>query len=138
MSESAKKKERPVYRNVDFNQLKNYDLPAPGKVSILHRVSGALLFLSLPIILVPLFKMSVESQYGFEELGSGFSGFLLKLILLVLIWAFMHHLCAGIRFLILDLHYGLEKEEARKSAKMVFIVSLILTVIFAIKMFVVL
>lgn len=135
MSESQKKPNRE-FRNLDIkNILVDYKLPLPGKVSILHRASGAMLFLALPIVLVPLFAASVGSNESFTGLGSGFSGFLLKLVLLALIWAFMHHLCAGIRYLSLDLGRGLDKADAQKSAKLVLIVSIALTVIFAIKMF---
>lgn len=135
MSNDDTKKSKRVYRNVDFHQLKNYHLPAPGKVSILHRVSGALLFLSLPVVLIPLFQATVASEQSFTELGEGVGGFILKLIILALIWAFMHHLCAGIRFLLLDLHLGIEKEKAKTTARVVLGVSLVLTAIFAIKMF---
>lgn len=135
MSENQKKPNRE-FRNLSLrNVTVDYNLPLPGKVSILHRVSGAMLFLALPIILVPLFAASVGSPESFANLGSGFGGFLLKLILLVLIWGFMHHLCAGIRYLTLDLGRGLDKADAQKSAKLVLIVSIALTVIFAIKMF---
>ncbi len=134
MSENKKKPNRE-FRNLSLRNITHdYKLPLPGKVSILHRVSGAMLFLALPIILVPLFAASVGSPESFDNLGSGFGGFLLKLILLVLIWGFMHHLCAGIRYLTLDAGRGLEKAEARKSAKLVLVVSIILTVVFAIKM----
>ena len=135
MSENQKKPNRE-FRNLSLRNITvEYKLPLPGKVSILHRVSGALLFLALPIVLVPLFAASVGSPESFESLGSGFGGFLLKLILLVLIWGFMHHLCAGVRYLTLDLGRGLEKADAQKSAKLVLVVSLALTVILAIKMF---
>jgi succinate dehydrogenase / fumarate reductase cytochrome b subunit len=77
-------KQRPQYRNIDIAQITKYHLPAAGKVSILHRISGALLFLSLPIILIPLFAASVASPESFASLGSGAGGLILKLILLVL------------------------------------------------------
>ena len=135
MSTNQKKPNRE-FRNLSLRNITvDYNLPMPGKVSILHRVSGALLFLALPIVFVPLFAASVSSSASFANLGSGFGGFLLKLILLVLLWGFMHHLCAGIRFLTLDMGRGLEKPEANKSAKLVLIVSLVLTFVFAIKMF---
>ncbi|NLY63462.1 MAG: succinate dehydrogenase, cytochrome b556 subunit [Alcaligenaceae bacterium] len=135
MSDSTSKP-RKEYRNLDLDLISvKYRLPTAGKVSILHRISGALLFLSLPIILVPLFAASVASPESFTALGSGFGGFLLKLVLLVLLWGFMHHLCAGIRFLTLDLHLGMDKEASAKSAMIVLVVSLALTLVFAIKMF---
>ena len=135
MSENQKKPYRE-FRNVSVRNITvDFKQPLAARVSILHRVSGAFLFLALPIVFVPLFAASVASPGSFAELGSGFGGFLLKLILLVLLWGFMHHLCAGVRFLTLDFGRGLEKAEAHKSARLVVIVSLALTCIFAIKMF---
>ncbi|MGH8844133.1 MAG: succinate dehydrogenase, cytochrome b556 subunit [Advenella sp.] len=128
-------KQRPQYRNIGIAQITKYHLPAAGKVSILHRISGALLFFSLPIILIPLFAASVASPESFASLGSGAGGLILKLILLVLLWGFMHHLCAGIRYLVLDLHIGIDKVSAQKSAAVVMGVSLALTLVFAVKMF---
>lgn len=134
MSDTTSKPRRE-FRNVDFQLITTkYRLPFAGKVSILHRVSGALLFLSLPL-LITLFAYSVASPLTFATLGAGVGGFFLKLVLLVILWGFMHHLCAGIRFLILDLHIGMDKASAQKSAKVVLAVSLTLTVIFAIKLF---
>jgi succinate dehydrogenase / fumarate reductase cytochrome b subunit len=105
-----------------------------GKVSILHRVSGALLFLCLPF-LIALFGMSFVSQAGFNALGTVIGHPIVKLILLGLIWGYLHHFCAGIRYLILDLHIGLDKEPAAKSASLVIGVSLALTLVFGLKLF---
>lgn len=129
-----KSKARREFRNVDIQQIAKYRLPLPGMVSILHRISGAIIFLSLPI-LITLFLTSVSSPMHFAALGAGVGGFFLKLILLVVLWGFMHHLCAGVRFLLLDAHYGIAKAQAGKSAKIVLAISLALTVIFAIKLF---
>ncbi len=129
-----KSKPRREFRNVDFQLITTkYRLPFAGKVSILHRVSGALLFLSLPL-LITLFAYSVN-PFGFRALTEGYLGFFVKFLLLVVLWGFMHHLCAGIRYLILDLHTGMDKVTAQKSAKIVLGVSLALTLVFAIKLF---
>ena len=124
MAEMSIKKQRP--KNLDLTTIK---LPLPGKVSILHRVSGAGLFLCLPLILW-LFSASVNSPETFVAFKSIFSSLPAKVILAGLIWAYIHHFCAGIRFLLLDLHVGIEKEAARKSAAVVFAVSIPLTLIF--------
>lgn len=134
MSESASK-QRPQFRNVNITQLKNYRLPLPAKASILHRVSGALLFLSLPLVILPLFQLSVSSADSFASIASWMSNPVCKLVLLALIWGYLHHFCAGIRYLILDLHIGIDKESARKSAGVVFGVSLALTLVFGLKLF---
>ena len=129
-------KARPQIRNIHITQILQYKLPPPGMVSILHRVSGALLFLALPLLLW-LFDLSLMSELSFARLVEVGSHWFLKLVLLVLIWAFLHHLIAGIRYLLLDLHVGVEKSAARTSALAVFWISLPLTVVVALKLFVV-
>lgn len=104
----------------------NIRLPIPGFVSILHRVSGALLFLCIPFLLY-LFQSSLGSAGVFAEFKSVVANPLVKLILLGLLWAFLHHFCAGIRFLALDLDYGTALEQARLTSKIVLGVSIVLT-----------
>ncbi len=116
-------KKRP--KNLDLFSIR---LPLPGKVSILHRVSGAGLFLCLPVILW-LFGASLGSPESFATVKSVAGLLPVKVILAGLLWAFVHHFCAGIRFLLLDLHVGIEKEAARKSAGVVLAVSIPLTLV---------
>tara|TARA_R110001592_G_scaffold108908_1_gene304165 strand:+ start:58 stop:495 length:438 start_codon:yes stop_codon:yes gene_type:complete len=126
---------RPVYTNLGLSDLMQYRLPLAGILSILHRASGALLFLvGIPLALY-LLQLSLSSAEGYAAFESLASGFFIKLVLLVLIWAFMHHLCAGIRYLIIDLHVGVEKEQAHFSAKVAFGVSAVLTLIAGAKLF---
>ena len=114
-------KKRP--KNLDLTTIR---LPLPGKVSILHRVSGVGLFLFLPVLLW-LFSASLTSAETFATFRAVFASLPAKVVLAGLLWAFVHHFCAGIRFLLLDLHVGIEKEAARKSAAVVFAVSIPLT-----------
>ncbi len=116
-------KKRP--KNLDLTTIK---LPLPGKVSILHRVSGAGLFLCFPVLLW-LFGASLTSPDSFASFKAVFATLPAKVVLAGLIWAFIHHFCAGIRFLLLDLHVGIEKEAARQSAGVVLAVSIPLTLI---------
>ena len=134
MSDSAAKP-RPQFRNISISDISQYRLPPAGRVSILHRISGALLFLCLPLVLLPIFSMSVGSPESLAEVAQVAGNPIVKLILLVLIWGYLHHFCAGIRFLMLDLHKGLDKASAQKSAGAVFVVSLVLTVVFGLKLF---
>jgi len=134
MSDSASKP-RPQFRNLSLPQLLSYRLPLSGISSILHRISGALLFLSLPLIIVPLFAASVSSPDTFEALKGWVGHPVCKLVLLVLIWGFLHHFCAGIRYLVLDLHIGMDKVSAQKSAGVVFGISLALTLVLGLKLF---
>ena len=127
-------KARPQIRNIHVTQILQYKLPPPGMVSILHRVSGALLFLALPLLLW-LFDLSLMSELSFARLVEVGSHWFVKLVLLVLLWAFLHHLIAGIRYLLLDLHVGVEKSAARTSALAVFWISLPLTLLAALKLF---
>jgi succinate dehydrogenase / fumarate reductase, cytochrome b subunit len=128
------KKAKPVYRNIGLAQLIKYRLPWAGKVSILHRISGAALFLLLPFILY-LFDQSLASELSFMQFQAFTDHFLVKLICLGLIWSFLHHFCAGIRYLLLDLEIGVEKIAAQKSAILVLIVSLALTAAVGAKLF---
>jgi succinate dehydrogenase / fumarate reductase cytochrome b subunit len=112
---------RPKYLN-----LIQIRLPVPGLVSILHRVSGAALFLMLPVLLA-LFAMSLESPQTFANFQAAFSHWAVKLVLIGLAWAYLHHLCAGIRHLALDLDYGTELPRARASSWAVLAVSAVLT-----------
>ncbi|MBK7022866.1 MAG: succinate dehydrogenase, cytochrome b556 subunit [Sulfuritalea sp.] len=109
-------------------------LPLAGFASILHRISGAGLFLMLPL-LIWLLQLSLGSTQGSVELFAAITGnWLVKLILLGLIWAFLHHFCMGIRILLIDIHVGVEREQARSSAMTVMVVSLALTAIFGLKL----
>ncbi len=134
MSDTAQK-QRPQYRNVSVPQILSYRLPLAAKTSILHRISGALLFLALPILILPLLAMSLSSPAGFAALSNVFSVVPVKIVMLILVWGYLHHFCAGIRFLALDLGKGNDKYSAHKSAASVLIVSLTLTFIFALKLF---
>lgn len=120
-----------VKKRPKFLDLREIRLPLPGIVSILHRISGAGLFLFLPF-LIYLFDLSLTSPETFATYKAIVGHWFVKLILLGLLWAYLHHFCAGIRFLLLDLHKGVELEPARQSARVVLMVSLALTVILGI------
>lgn len=102
-------------------------LPLPGLVSIFHRISGVLLFLSLPLILWML-QLSMRSIESHTQLVMFLSHPLSKLAVLALVWAFFHHFCAGIRYLALDLHIGTSLQHARLSSRLVMTGSLLLTI----------
>lgn len=125
---------RPVFRNIGIGQLAQYRLPWPGKVSILHRISGAALFLFLPFILF-LFDKSLASEVSFAYFASLVSNPIIKLVCLGLIWGFLHHFFAGIRYLFLDLEMGVDKAAANRSAVSVMIISLALTAVLGLRLF---
>ena len=131
MSESSTPRR---FTNIHVLQIIRYRLPAAGVVSILHRVSGAMMFLLLPFILY-LFDLSITSEISFDSLKGFTSHWFVKLLILAVSWGYLHHFCGGIRHLIMDAHIGLSKEEARKSAHMVFLVSVPLTFLVALKLF---
>ncbi len=122
-------KERP--KHLALHQIR---LPLAGYASILHRVSGAGMFLMLPL-LIWLFELSLgasaESAAVFKAV---MDNILVKLILLGLLWAFLHHFCMGIRILLIDVHVGVEKQQAHGSAIAVLVVSLFLTLVFGLKL----
>lgn len=108
-------------------------LPLPGYVSILHRVSGAVLFLALPFLLL-LLDQSLRSIETYTNLTEHMVNPVLKLGLLGLLWAFLHHFCAGLRYLAIDLHLLPTLAAARASSVWVMAVSLALTVVLGVKL----
>jgi len=141
MTELAKK--RPEFRNINaFSDLPSYRLPAAGWVSILHRVSGVLMFVLMPFI-IWLFDTSLSSEISFARFRAAFDsglwfvpGVLVKLVTLALIWAFLHHFIAGVRHLWMDVsHAAVSKSFGMRSAQVTLVVSLLLTVILGAKLF---
>lgn len=141
MTELAKK--RPEFRNINaFKDLTTYRMTPAAWVSILHRASGAILFLLLPLVLW-LFDTSVSSEYSFArfkaafETGLGFvPGWFLKLVVLGLIWGYLHHMIAGMRHLWMDIsHDAVTKQFGKSSAIFTLIVSIGLTVVLGAKLF---
>jgi succinate dehydrogenase / fumarate reductase cytochrome b subunit len=128
MASGAAKKPRPKYLSLPA-LLFEIRLPLAGWVSILHRASGALLFVSAVWLLFMLDR-SLASERDFEFVRHYLSLAPVKLALLVLVWAYCHHFCAGIRFLLLDLHKGVDKAHARASGVAVLVASLALTAFF--------
>lgn len=132
---------RPEYRNIHVSQIVSYRLPVAGIVSILHRVSGALLFLLLPFV-IWMFDVSVSSEVSWDGFTSAFvagigpfAGWFLKLVALALIWAYLHHFIAGVRHLWMDATHSVTKAQGRSSAVITLAASLLLTVLLGAKLF---
>lgn len=119
------RKPRPKYLNLRA-LLFEIHLPVTGWISILHRVSGALLFVALAWLLWMLDR-SLASESGFEKIKHYAGLAPVKLALLALVWAYCHHFCAGIRYLFLDLDKGVDLATARLSSWIVFGASFALT-----------
>jgi succinate dehydrogenase / fumarate reductase cytochrome b subunit len=122
MPDLTAKRRRPLWFN-----LSPLNLPVPGLVSIFHRVSGAVLFLGLVAFLY-LLDSSLASESGYAQAAELLRHPIAKLLVIASIWALLHHLCAGIRHLFLDIDVGTSLRVARRSAFAVFVVSLALTV----------
>ncbi len=134
---------RPEYRNINvFKDLPSYRLPPAGIVSILHRISGFIMFLLLPFI-IWMFDVSVSSEISFAKFTSAFNagiglapGWFMKLVALALIWAYLHHFIAGLRHLWMDIsHAAVTKEFGNSSALVTLALSVGLTVILGAKLF---
>ena len=140
MTELAKK--RPEFRNINaLVDLPTYRLPAAGFVSILHRISGLVMFLLLPFV-VWMFDTSVSSEISFAKFKAAFNigvgfvpGILVQLVALVLIWAYLHHLLAGVRHLYMDARHAVSKEFGKSSAVVTLVLSLGLTAALGAKLF---
>ncbi len=140
MTQLAKK--RPEFRNINaLTDLPTYRLPAAGIVSILHRISGLIMFLLLPLI-VWMFDTSVSSEISFAKFSAAFNvglGFvpavLVKVVVLGLIWAYLHHLIAGVRHVYMDVCHAVSKEFGKSSAVATLVLSLSLTAALGAKLF---
>jgi len=134
-------KERPVFRNIHVSQIVAYRLPPAGIVSILHRVSGVVMFLLMPFI-IWMFDASVTSEVSYSQFRSAFAaglgflpGWFLKLVVLGLIWAYLHHLIAGLRHLWMDATHAVTKEFGHLSAIVTLALSVALTLALGFKLF---
>jgi len=124
---------KPIARPVDLNLFRIH-LPLPGWVSILHRVSGALLFAALPLGVWGL-SVSLADEAGFQRIADCIAHPLARLVLLALIWAFAHHLLAGVRHLAMDAHWGVDLRRARQSSLAVMLASGLVTLAAAWRLF---
>jgi succinate dehydrogenase / fumarate reductase cytochrome b subunit len=140
MTQLAKK--RPEFRNINaLTDLPTYRLPVAGIVSILHRISGLIMFLLLPLI-VWMFDTSVSSEISFAKFSAAFTvglGFvpavLVKVVVLGLIWAYLHHMIAGVRHVYMDVCHAVTKEFGKSSAIVTLVLSLGLTAALGAKLF---
>ena len=140
MSEASKPK--PEFRNINaFNDLPSFRWPLAALVSGMHRISGALMVILLPFI-IWLFDKSVSSEISFGEFSAAFStglwifpAWFVKLVVLALIWAYLLHLFAGVRHLMLDVSHRTTKSYGRQTAASVMVASAVLTVILGAKLF---
>jgi succinate dehydrogenase / fumarate reductase cytochrome b subunit len=140
MTELARK--RPEFRNINaLTDLPSYRLPPAGWVSILHRISGLLMFVLMPFI-IWMFDNSITSEISFAKFSAAFNvgmgfvpGWMIKLVALALIWAYLHHFIAGLRHLYMDVNHAVSKEFGRFSALVTLALSLSLTAALGAKLF---
>jgi len=140
MTELARK--RPEFRNINaLSDLPTYRLPVAGWVSILHRVSGLLMFILMPLI-IWMFDNSITSEISFAKFSAAFNvglgfvpGWFMKLVALALIWGYLHHFIAGLRHLYMDVCHAVSKEFGKSSAMVTLVLSLSLTAALGAKLF---
>ena len=140
MTELTKK--RPEFRNINaLSDLPTYRLPPAGWVSILHRISGAIMFILMPFI-IWMFDTSISSEISFAKFSSVFSvgvgvvpGWFFKLVALAILWAYLHHFIAGMRHLWMDINHAVSKEFGRSSAIVTLSLGSVLTLALALKLF---
>jgi succinate dehydrogenase / fumarate reductase cytochrome b subunit len=140
VSPSARK--RPEFRNIHaLTDLPTYRLPPAGWVSILHRISGAIMFILLPFI-IWMFDASISSEISFARFSGAFSagigfvpGWFMKLVALAILWAYLHHFIAGVRHLWMDINHAVSKEFGHSSAIFTLSLSVGLTVVLGAKLF---
>jgi len=139
MTDSAKA--RPVYRNIHVTEILSYRLPPAGIVSILHRVSGLLMFLLLPFV-VWMLDNSLSTEISFQAFtnvftagAAGIPGWFVKLVALGLIWGYLFHFIAGVRHLWMDATHSVSKAQGHSSALTTLILSTVLTIALGAKLF---
>ena len=139
---TSSRPQRPEFRNINaFKDLPTYRWPLAAIVSGMHRISGLIMFLLLPFI-IWLFDTSVSSEYSYARFSAAFSaglgflpGWFIKLVALALIWAYLHHIIAGLRHLWMDIAHAVSKEFGRSSAIVTLVLSLGLTALLGAKLF---
>lgn len=134
-------KKRPVYSNIHVTDIVTYRLPPAGIVSILHRISGGLLFLLMPFV-IWMFDTSVSSEMSFETFTSVFTagvgflpGWFIKLVALAIIWAYLQHFVAGVRHVWMDVTHSVSKQQGRSSAIATLVIANLLTLALALRLF---
>ncbi|HLO93581.1 MAG TPA: succinate dehydrogenase, cytochrome b556 subunit [Burkholderiaceae bacterium] len=134
-------KQRPVFRNIHVTEIVSYRLPPAGIVSILHRISGLLMFLLLPFVIWML-DTSLSTEISFDVFKNAFvaglgpiPGVLVKLVTLALIWGYLHHFIAGVRHLWMDATHSVSKAQGRSSAVLTLALSVLLTLALGAKLF---
>ena len=140
---TSQRSKRPEFRNIHaLKDLPSYRMAPAAWVSILHRASGAIMFLLMPFI-IWMFDASVSSEFSFAKFKAAFNsglaffpGWFLKLVALALIWAYLHHFCAGVRHLVMDVnHHAVNKQTGKSTAVAVLVISVVLTVVLGAKLF---
>jgi succinate dehydrogenase / fumarate reductase, cytochrome b subunit len=138
MSEAIKQRPGPM-RLVDA--LTGYRYPVAAIVSILHRISGGIMFVLLPLV-IWLFDTSITSEISFERFKSAFNaglgfvpGWFIKIVVLALIWSYLLHFIAGVRHLWMDVTHSVSQQQGRSSAKVTLWLSSLLTLVLAFKLF---
>jgi len=139
---SPTRAKRPEFRNINaLADLPTYRLPVAGIVSILHRISGMILFLLMPFI-IWMFDASISSEFSFARFTQVFSagvgflpGWFVKLVALAIIWGYLHHFIAGVRHLWMDINHAVSKEFGRSSALFTLGLGTLLTLVLAAKLF---
>ncbi|MEO7055767.1 MAG: succinate dehydrogenase, cytochrome b556 subunit [Caldimonas sp.] len=135
-------KRPPVYRNIHISQLISYRMPAAAWASILHRISGAAMFVLLPLV-IWMFDASLTSEITYDQFrdvfvnGAGFlPGWLLRIVSFGLIWAYLFHFCAGLRHLWMDATHDLSLRFGRISALAAMVVSTLVAFALGAKLFI--
>lgn len=115
---------QPVYLN-----LFKIKLPLTGIISFIHRITGILLFLAIPLCLY-LLQRSLQSEAGFNAVGLLLNQPLMILLQVMIIGSLLYHLFAGIRFLLMDIDVGLEKKSAEQSSWVVLLATAVSCLLF--------
>jgi len=105
----------PLQKKPVFLNLLQIRLPIAGIMSIIHRASGMLMVLLIPLSIY-LLDLSLAGEQGFATVGSLLHSTLFGFILFLLLWVLLHHFYSGIRYLLIDVEIGVERPVYRYTA----------------------
>ncbi len=114
---------RPV--NLDLGK---FHFPLPAITSILHRISGIIIFVGVAFLMYGL-DLSLSGEDGFNRVNELLDSFLAKLITWGILSALLYHLVAGIKHLLMDAGIAEELESGRLAAKITLVVSIVLIIL---------
>lgn len=120
-------------KNIGFGDLMKYKFPATAIASILHRISGVLLFLMIPSLICALDE-SLKNQQSFLMVAEYFQSPLWRFLLWLFFSSLFYHVLAGIKHLFMDMGFFETMRSGRVASSLVIVISLVAAVLLGIEL----